>query len=336
MHESSHWRDVAAERAWLRTWQAEGALGTVLPADALCDPPSRQWRRFLDRLALWLGVALCAAGAICYVAANWAHLGKFERLAGAQALLVLATVAAARLGPTRVAGQATLWLATMLLGALLALIGQTYQTGADTWELFATWTVLALPWTFAARNAAQWLTWAALLNIAAGLWLALAQDSQWFGARNHTTWLGALNVLLLALWEIAGRRWPEFAGHAGRWLLAAAAVSMLSMAAMDDLFFENFETDSAGKFGMFGLPSAVWCAATLAIGAFYLRVRRDPAVLAMLALGIVAVTTALLTRILLTGDEGDPMRHLAIALSVVVQAACAAVVLRRLARGEAA
>ena len=42
-------------------------------------------------------------------------------------------------------------LLSLLTGALLALSGQVYQTGADTFELFAWWAVLILPWVLVSR-----------------------------------------------------------------------------------------------------------------------------------------------------------------------------------------
>ena len=44
------------------------------------------------------------------------------------------------------AGKAALLAASLFVGALLALIGQIYQTGADTFEMFAAWAALILPW----------------------------------------------------------------------------------------------------------------------------------------------------------------------------------------------
>ncbi len=41
--------------------------------------------------------------------------------------------------------QALLLALALNIGALLALVGQTYQTGADPWQLFATWALLLLP-----------------------------------------------------------------------------------------------------------------------------------------------------------------------------------------------
>ena len=336
MGDPAAWRETAADRALLRRWQAAGALAGPLSPEDRADPAPAQWRAFLDRFSLWLGVALCAAGVICFIAANWDALGKVERLAGAQALVVLATLAAMRLGVTRIAGQAALWFATIALGALLALIGQTYQTGADTWELFALWTALALPWTLAARNAVQWLTWGFLLNLATGLWLGLHGRWSWFGGLEPLVCQGQLNFALLALWELAGTRWPEFGGRIGRRLLAAAAIAMLSFAAMDDVL-GDFHGERVQPFaGLFGVPSLVWAVAMLAITAFHGRVRRDLPVLATVALGIIAVVTTVLVKLLLIEADGDAAAFLLIAATVVVQAAVAAVVLRRLARGEAA
>ncbi len=327
------WRETAADRALIRGWRRAGTLSRSAVGEAADDagPPPALWRDFLDRFALWLGVALCAAGAVCFVAANWEHLGKLARFAGLQVALVLAVAVAFRLGPARRGGQAALWLATILLGALLALIGQTYQTGADSWELFALWTVLALPWTLAARNAAQWLTWALLLNLAVGLWLGLHPNDLLFAGDRAAMTLGLLNVALLALHETGGRRWPEFAGAVARRLLAAAAVALLSLAAMSEIL----EGRAPDFLPPLGVANLVWAAATAALLVFAVRLRRDLPILAALALGIIAVSTAFLIEILFDGGD-EALDFLLIALAVLVQAALTAFALRRLARGEAA
>ncbi|MFZ5637721.1 MAG: DUF2157 domain-containing protein [Pseudomonadota bacterium] len=331
MSESQAWREAAATQAALRGWRREGRIDAAVAARAHAalggDPSPSQWRWFLDRSALWLGVALCAAGAICFIAANWDELGKFARLFGLQAALVLATLAAARLGPTRVSGQAALWLATLLLGGLLALIGQTYQTGADMWELFALWAVLALPWAIAGRSPALWWQWLLLANVAYALWLGLHRGV-WFGHfEAPAAELGLFNALLLMLWHAAGTRWAECSGSTGRRLLAAAMVAFLSFAAMDAIL---------GREDASPMPIVLWLLATLIAGAAHLRLRRDLVVLATLALGTIAVVTAALVEALLEHNDDSAIAYLAIAVAVVAQATVAAMALRRLARGEAA
>lgn len=331
MHEAAGWRDEAATRSLLRGWRRAGAIDAATSARAQAalggDPSPAQWRDFLDRLALWLGVALLAAGAICFIAANWDEMGKFLRLYGLQALLVLAVVGAAWLGLSRLAGQAVLWLAMVLLGGLLALIGQTYQTGADTWELFALWTALSLPWVLAGRHAALWLTWALLLNVTLTLWMGLGR-AWWMPLATNEELLstGLLNALLLLAWELAGTRWPEFSGRVGRRLLAFAMIALLVFAAMDDIFDNRHD-----------LLAGIWCwlAMTLVAGLCFLRLRRDLPVLAMLMLGVIAVVTSALANHVFNKLDGAAELFFT-GFSVIAQGTAAAFVLRRLARGEVA
>jgi uncharacterized membrane protein len=329
MHDAAGWRDEAATRSLLRGWRRAGAIDAVTSTRAQAalggDPAPVQWRGFLDRFALWLGVALLAAGAICFIAANWDEMGKYLRLYGLQAVLVLAVVAAAWLGLSRIAGQAALWLAMVLLGGLLALIGQTYQTGADTWELFALWAALSLPWVLAGRHASLWLTWALLLNVTLSLWLDLGR-AWWMplGTNEELLSTGLLNALLLLGWELAGTRWPEFSGRLGRRLLALAMIAPLVFAAMDDIFDKGS-----------GIGIACWSGVTVVVGWCFLRLHRDLPVLAMLALGVIAVVTSALAEFVFTGNE-TAFEMLVLAVAVIAQGTAAAFVLRRLARGEAA
>ena len=118
------------------------------------------WRLFLGRATLWLAVLLLGSGVVCWVAANWPGLAVSSRFALAQGVLAVTVLVGIwlalrlRAAPAQrlQASGAVLTLAGGLLGALLALLGQTYQTGADTWQLFAWWAVLMLPWALMAAS----------------------------------------------------------------------------------------------------------------------------------------------------------------------------------------
>ncbi|MFM5464364.1 DUF2157 domain-containing protein [Aeromonas simiae] len=150
-------------RAPLFEWVRRGHLAPQHLAQAerlLGLPPSKaQWQQLLDRLLLLLGTLCLAAGLIFFIAFNWHQLGRLSRL-----LLVTAPLLAVLLlglrpltPPQR---QALLLFAGLNLGGLLALIGQTYQTGADPWQLFALWAALLLPWALLGRSAVLWgLAW---------------------------------------------------------------------------------------------------------------------------------------------------------------------------------
>ena len=42
----------------------------------------------------------------------------------------------------------------------LQYLAQQYQTGADSWQLFAIWAALALPLCLGVRHDAMWAQWA--------------------------------------------------------------------------------------------------------------------------------------------------------------------------------
>lgn len=329
------WRDTVAEQTRLREWRRDGALDTAT-ATAASEvlgpaPDPALWRWFLDRLALWLGIALCAAGAICFVAANWEHIGKFTRLYGAQILLVAAVAAAARLGLARLGGQAALWLAMVLLGGLLALIGQTYQTGADTWELFTLWAALALPWAFAGRHAAIWLLWIAVANIALGLWADTVSHPLRNNGTNTLRAVGLFDVALYVAWAIAATRFAEFSGRAGPRLLAVVGLFCLSLAAIDAAVGRDSPR--------FGYDLCAWVVLIAALAIFELRRTRDRAVLAMMAVAVIGVSTVwqfeLATEYLFQRNEEPAALWLLMALAVLAEATAAALWLRRMDRHAA-
>lgn len=140
-------------------------------------PDAAAWRRFGIGLLNASGIAALGAGVIFFVAANWQQYGVMGRFALIQAALVAAAGLAFWRPPPAALGHATLVLATLLTGALLALFGQTYQTGADVYELFFAWAALAFPFALASRSGAVWATWWVVLNIAFALYCGLQDAS---------------------------------------------------------------------------------------------------------------------------------------------------------------
>ena len=190
-----HWLDsgaIAADRAE----EAFAASGLA--------PDAAAWLRFVDALLLLLGGLARASGVVFFVAFNWDSIDTLLQFALVQVALFIAVLAWWRLGLDQPAGQVALLVAAVLLGALLALFGQTYQTGADPWQLFATWALLMLPWAVVGRFAPLWLLWLLLLNLA----LAMYYKARFgllgaaFGSKDDLVWLlFALNGLAWIAWE---------------------------------------------------------------------------------------------------------------------------------------
>lgn len=253
-------------------------------------PGRADWRNFLDAVALWLGAVLCAAAVIFFFAFNWDALGKFAKFGLVEALLLAAVAACWRLGLDRLSGKAALLAASLLVGATLALVGQTYQTGADPYELFAVWALAVLPWVAVSRFGALWLFWIGLLNLAAYLYFhAFGGLLGFLFSKERVLWvLFALNTVALGVWELAARngigwlqeRWPLR-------ILASASgglVTALAVWAVADWRDARIATLAA---------YAVWM---LAAHAVYRHWRPDLFVLAGGVLSIIIVATASMVR----------------------------------------
>lgn len=194
------------------------------------------------RLAYWLprGVAVLAAalggfGVILWVAANWETLGRFGRFALLQALFLVVCIGALVKPNARV----PLGLIAMLaIGGLFAYFGQTYQTGADPWQLFAVWAVLALPLCLSVRSDVLWTPWALIVTTGISLWVFAHTSHHWRLKPEYLgiyalAWGSAL-ALTLALSPVFAR-WSG----SGLWAMRTAvtlATAMITTTALGALF----------------------------------------------------------------------------------------------------
>ncbi|WP_323012012.1 GDYXXLXY domain-containing protein [Castellaniella sp.] len=130
-----------------------------------------EWRHTLVLGISLLAVLLAGSALVFWVAANWPRMGPQTRLWLAQGVLALVVLLAAGLA-LRGSRWAGLWagFAALLSGALLALVGQIYQTGVDRWQMFLLWAVLVTPWVVLFRTVFLVSLWVCLLNLALWLW----------------------------------------------------------------------------------------------------------------------------------------------------------------------
>lgn len=314
-------------RGLILDWAEQGALppGRVEAAlkAAGVTPDGADWRRFVGALFLWLGTLLVAAGVIFFFAYNWAAMGRFLKFGLVEGLIVAAVIAAFVLTTNRTAGKAALLLASLTTGALLALIGQTYQTGADPYQLFAWWAVLILPWAAVARLSALWLLFIALLNLTVGLYLQTFPGvlGSMIGSSRAVWALFVLNTLALAVWELAVTRGTEWLQ--ARWAPRLVAV-LVGFAATFLGLWAIFESSDVGPLAF---PAyLVW----LGTMYFYYRHRvRDLFMLAGGALSAIVVVSAFLGDTLL--DRAEAGGFLFIGLVVIGMSAAAAWWLKQVA-----
>jgi uncharacterized membrane protein len=257
-------------------------------------------------LAAWLprGVAVLAAalgglGLVFWIAANWQTLGRFGRFALLEAF-VLAMCAGALWRP---AARAPLGLLALLaIGGLFAYFGQTYQTGADPWQLFAVWAVLALPLCIAARSDVLWAPWTLVVMTGVSLWIHAHIGHRWRVQPDDLAvhmfgWVGAL-VLVAAL-SAPLRRYTG----AGIWSLRTAIA--LSVAMIASTGFAGLFEERAAMFYGLGLLVLIGGAAMLAR-----RESFDVFGLSAVALGLDALLIGGLAYLLFHNSHGDGIASL--------------------------
>lgn len=265
----------------------------LLQAAGLVDAPTA--------LAVWLprGVAVLAAalgglGVVMWIAANWDTMGRLGHFALLQGLVLATGVGAALLPQAR----APLGLLSLLgIGALFAYFGQTYQTGADPWQLFALWGVLALPLCLGARSDVLWAPWALVVVTAISLWVHTYSGHRWNVQPDQLqVHLLAWSATLVVVASLSSR-WQRYTG-AGIWAFRTAvtlAVVAITMTALGGLFF-----DSVGAQYTLGLLLLALCAALLGTVRHF-----DVFALSAVALGLNALLVCGLVRWLGEGSWGN-------------------------------
>lgn len=307
------------------TGPGETALRRALSlADA--SPSRREWARFLSAALLMLGAALVLAGVVSFFAFNWAGLGRFEKFA-----LLEASVAACALASwsrlDAVSGRVALFAAAVLVGPLLAVYGQTYQTGADPWGLFAAWALLVAPWVIAARFTPLWVLVVALVDIALMLfwWQVLEL--------RRTSWMGvfpamaAVHAIAVCAWEWQRvRPTPWLTETWGPRLMVATGFTVL-------LIPSTVMIVAAREAGPAGVLAATLIAVSAALAVWYYRqYRRDLFMLTAVAGSAFVIVSVAVGRVLFNDLSLGINGPLLMAMFIIGEVALAVGWLRRTLR----
>ena len=291
--------DDIRRRDQLLSWTEQGLLGREQLDQALTperpQPAARHWLAALDKVLVFYGCLLLALGVLFFFAFNWEELHRFGKLGLAVAVLSGFAGIALLLPRESVAGRATLLGAALATGGLLALVGQTYQTGVDIWQLFAAWAVLSLPWALLSRSAACWgLVWL-LANLV--LVRYFATTGSWLFGGLHAISpavlsLAAGNVLMLVLFECWGDRLLLQPSRILPRLAACGVVAALGLGSMIAWWRPGLShlLLVLGAIYLVGIPT-------------YRRFRPDLLLLAVQLYALVAVLAAGLARLLQDVDD---------------------------------
>ena len=209
------------------------------------------WQRYLNLLFLLLTIGFLTSGVITLIAANLDYFSDLAKIYGLQALFVV-TVA---LGvycfvreSRRQAKEKLKWktyslffVVSVLIGGLFALVGQTYQTGADVWQLFAVWTLCQLPFLLLFPNVASALLFAATANVA--FYLFNEQNSH-----NSMCYAVLINAGLLVISELFSKAFHDQHWHIlPKVFLVLTFASLFGLIVIYDVYFYAYAWSELGR-----------------------------------------------------------------------------------------
>lgn len=206
---------MASSRQQLVELLQQGVISPEHVADAeqLANvaPNKEQWQQFVNTVLLWIACISLSCAIVFFFAYNWSQMGRFLKFALVEFALISTTLIYLKTPANNLVRVATLTLSCLLVGALMALFGQTYQTGADPWQLFFNWALIITPWALVARNSIIWLLWFVLLNITLVLYCDVHRNPFFimFYTKVSTLWLiFAFNLASFSVWQFFSASHP--------------------------------------------------------------------------------------------------------------------------------
>ena len=284
-------------------------------------PKRKAWEKFLDIGLLVIGAAFLISGIFFFFAYNWSDMHRFLRfgVVGLIMLGLITFVSTKRLSglPAKISFAG----AALLVGALLVVISQGYQTGgADPYRLFLGWAGLIAGWVLISSFTPLWVLLLVLVNIG----LVLYWDQALAGPDIFMySLLFGINGAAVLVWELGQR--SEIDWLRSRWtprLFALAAYAFLVVPTVQ--FF--FELDSSRGDPNLFIALLFFVAFSGLILYYYFTRVLDLFILTIGAFSIIAVITSFIISRLSFSDAGQ---LLLVGLVIIVQAGLAVTLLRR-------
>ncbi|QOP41016.1 DUF2157 domain-containing protein [Sulfurimonas marina] len=252
------------------------------------SPDALRWRNFIDTLLLVLAGLAIAVGIMFFIAYNWDEIGKFTQFSLVEISIIISMIIYFRADKEKIAAKIALTAASILLGVLLALFGQTYQTGADTWELFFNWALLILPWVFIGRFATIWVIWIVLIDISILLYYKTFGSllGTFFSSKDTLLWsMFIFNTAMVLLGEVISpyQPWLKKEYWAKRFIMVIGGSSITWLVIVYIL-----DRDTAI------IPTLVWILYLTALYFIYRNIKHDLFMLAGGCFSAILVVTVFL------------------------------------------
>jgi len=272
-------------------WQASDIENTFRENDIYAN--QNDWSKFIKTFLMSLGIAFLVSGVIFFFAYNWASLHKFAKLGLVQVLLIAMVSVAVFSNLNKNVKGIILMGAGMLVGAMFAVFGQIYQTGANAYDFFFGWTAFIALWVFVSNFGPMWLLFLALINVS--VWQYFEQVLGRVDEVKMLDLLFVINVLYLISLKVLAHF--EKIDAVPRWLervIVLVSISYLTW----NVSYQIMDFDSM-SFLTFGLALVA-----LPLGIFYGKKQKDTFFIATIGLSIILIVLTLLIRGLFEGADG--------------------------------
>lgn len=203
---------AALTRAALSRLRSERTLSAEAWSEAMdfCGfiPGGEEWRAYWRHILLLGGALFLTAGVIFLIAWNWADMHRFGRLVLVGGLVAATGAGSVWRGPDSPLGRVLLLCCGISVGPMLAVFGQTYQTGAELWELFRVWAAVLFALALVGKQPALWfVTWLSA-NVFVMLWLgrAMSEPLEALGIFSLLPECILALAAVVVAWEIAAGR----------------------------------------------------------------------------------------------------------------------------------
>jgi len=122
------------------------------------------WKKFLRLFLLILAIGFVTSGILFFFSYNWYGMNKFLKIGIIELIIIIATGIALFARVSLLVKNMLLTAVSVLVGALFAVYGQIYQSGATVYDFFLAWTVFVTIWVVITNYAALWAFFLYLVN----------------------------------------------------------------------------------------------------------------------------------------------------------------------------
>lgn len=286
--------------------------------------PASSWYTWVNRMLLFLGSALVLAGIIFFFAYNWSKMERFFKFGLIEFGIISCIAISYYLGISRISSKILVLSASVLVGTLLAVYGQIYQTGADAFELFRGWALLIFGWVIISEFSALWFLWLVIVNTSVILfWKQVGQPTYSIRYEWLCLSVASLNCLALVFKELGLKYGMEWLKE--KWfdtILLTAVLVSLSLPTID-LIVDTRDSNSVTVFAF-----VIWIIAVSSGYLFYRHKLRDMIPIATIVVNICVVFLTFIWKNLLHGNMGAGVALL-FALIILGVVSSAAFLLRK-------